>query len=128
MSLIKYYKNIFLLAILIMTVYLGSNYVLKKNETIEFMETSYKGSSAELLLKCTKNSNELNNKVVVIEGIITSITNEGLIIDGTIFCQLAVPETAQKLKKNQSIKIKGVVIGYDDLFNELKLNRCITKE
>ena len=128
MNLLKNYKKLILVSVILIIGFFGYNYVFKKADTTEDIEISFKGSSKDLLLKLSKNVYELNSKAVLIEGKISSINDEGIIIDETVFCQFTDLQSTQKLKESQTVKIKGIIIGYDDLLNELKLNQCILKD
>ncbi|MCH2035039.1 MAG: hypothetical protein MK202_16135 [Tenacibaculum sp.] len=128
MNLLKNYKKLILVSVILIIGFFGYNYVFKKADTTEDIKISFKGSSKDLLLKLSKNVDELNSKAVLIEGKISSINDEGIIIDETVFCQFTDLQSTQKLKESQTVKIKGIIIGYDDLLNELKLNQCILKD
>ena len=74
----------------------------------------------------TQISTELINKVIKVEGIITTIekTNESIIVilDEGIKCELN--NKSQILEKGQKITVKGVYSGFDEMFNEISLIRC----
>ncbi|WP_348718856.1 hypothetical protein [Tenacibaculum sp. 190130A14a] len=102
-------------------------YVYKPHKTIEELNSSYKGSSEDFLEKASSNFNEWNSKVVELTGKITGLDSEGITLNNQIFCQFKTPTLITTLNLNQNITIKGHVIGYDDLLEELKLNQCILK-
>ena len=127
MNSLKKNKKLLIFFVLLLIGILTYNQIFKEAETTEEIEAVFKGSSGELVTLLSKDLSSLNNKAVEVEGIITSINNEGIIIDKTIFCQFIQHEVAQQLKAQQKIKVKGIIVGYDDLLNELKLNQCIIK-
>ncbi|AUC13730.1 hypothetical protein BTO06_00570 [Tenacibaculum sp. SZ-18] len=128
MNLLKNYNKLILVSFILIVGFFGYNYVFKKADTTEDIEISFEGSSKDLLLKLSKSADKLNSKVVLIEGKVSSINDEGIIIDEMVFCQFTDVQSTQKLKESQTVKIKGIIIGYDDLLNELKLNQCILKD
>lgn len=127
MNLLKKNKLIFLLLLVVLAGYSVYKYTYKPHKTIEELESNYTGSSSDFLEKANINFDEWNSKVVELTGEITSIDNEGITLNNQIFCQFKVPNKITTLNLNQKITIKGRVIGYDDLLEELKLNQCILK-
>ncbi|MFY7670342.1 hypothetical protein ACOSP6_04585 [Tenacibaculum sp. MEBiC06402] len=127
MNSLKKNKKLIIFSLLLVIGILGYNQIFKEAKTTEEINTAFEGSSGELLTLLSAEDSQLNNKAVQITGVITSINSEGIIIDKAIFCQFAKPETRQQLKEQQKVKIKGIIVGYDDLLNELKLNQCIIR-
>lgn len=63
------------------------------------------------------------NKIVGITGIVTDVQDSLIILNNKIVC---IPNLKfRTLKINQPLKIKGRYIGYDELFDNLKVNECI---
>ena len=87
-------------------------------------------TAPELIEKFTANlekaSTSLTNKIVEIQGSITTIekteTSIIIILDQGVKCELK--NESQQLEKGQVITIKGVYSGYDEMFNEISLIRC----
>lgn len=128
MNLQKNYK----VYIIFIVLFLVFGYFLKKelfksNKTIEESQIQFSGNSELVLKELAKNQNFWNGKIIEIYGTITSKTNEGLIMDNAIFCQWK-DSSYLHIEKNEKIKIKGFVVGYDELLNELKLKQCIVKQ
>ncbi len=126
MNSLKKNKKLFLVSILVLVGLYTYSYVFQETETTEEIEVVFTGSSENLISKINEGTT-YTSKAVVINGNISTINDEGIVIDERVFCQFTNPNTIQKLKKNQSVKVKGIIIGYDDLLNELKLNQCIIK-
>lgn len=97
-------------------------YVYKPHKEIE---PSYVGSSKEFIQRNELNYNAWYTKSIELEGVISAVLEKGFMLDGFIYCQLK--STNKELKINQIITVKGIVVGYDELLNELKLNQCILK-
>lgn len=100
-------------------------YSMQPPAQIEDKKVEFTGTSTELLSNVQQNAEEWQDKVVVISGKITSVGEKGFILSSQIFCQLKDSTTIKTFSTNQEISIKGRVIGYDDLLEELKLDQCI---
>lgn len=71
------------------------------------------------------------DSVVELSGRASSINKEEKItitLDGVVRCELSSDTLATSLKEGSEIRIKGVFGGYDDLFEEVLLVRCIVLE
>ncbi|CAL2077469.1 hypothetical protein [Tenacibaculum sp. 190524A02b] len=127
MSLTKKSKWLFIiLGILLIGGFLVYKQIYKPHKTTEEIEAIYTGSSTNFVKELEKGFDQWNNKTIELNGTITSIVDNGFILDDFIFCQLREDNTLSK-KQNDQITVKGTVIGYDELLNELKLNQCIIK-
>lgn len=115
--------------VLLITAFSIYKYMYKAHKTIEEREIDFKGDATDFLSKITNDTvaNWLN-KTIEINGKITSSDSKGTLLNNTIYCQFKERSEIKSLQKNQNITLKGVVIGYDDLLEELKLNQCIIKE
>ena len=83
-------------------------------------------SSKAILDEFTTNQ-ELSNKkylekAVAVKGTITDVNSTQIIVDNAIICILKNPNST--LVKNQTVTVKGRVVGFDDLMGELKLDQC----
>lgn len=116
------------LAIVVIGGYAGYRYAYQPHETTENKEVDYSGSSNAFLEKVSADANVWLNKAVEISGNITAIDEKGITLSENIYCQFREDNVVQRLQKGQKIRIKGVVIGYDDLLEELKLNQCIIQK
>ncbi len=127
MSLSK--SKIFIVAILaIITVSFGIySYIYKPHKNVATIKVSYTGSTKDFLKKATQNATLWLDKVVLLKGKITQIDDNGITLDNSIYCQFENFSKDQFLIQTQ-ITIKGNMIGYDDLLNEVKLNQCIVQK
>ncbi|MEN8702912.1 MAG: hypothetical protein ABF265_06925 [Polaribacter sp.] len=82
-------------------------------------------SAKDLLLKVEKNDTFWSTKIVKINGLITAIGKKGITLDNKIYCQFNESLNIKQLQTNTTITLKGRIIGYDDLLEELKLDQCI---
>ena len=101
---------------------------MKPPAKIETKEVAFNGTSDTFLSKVQENASIWQDKVVVIEGLITSRDEKGITLSNQIYCQFREDVNFTSLENNQTIKLKGRVIGYDDLLEELKLDQCIIQE
>lgn len=65
------------------------------------------------------------NKVVQLTGEVSEVTEDGILINGTIYCQFDDQTILKTIIKNQRLTIKGKMVGFDELLMEIKLSQCI---
>ena len=129
MSLSK--RNKWVLAILIIGIviaYAGYRYAYKPHKTIESLAIDFSGNSDSFLIKIKEDASVWQNKVVVLSGTITNSDGKGITLSNQIYCQFREDVDVTSIQNKQEIKIKGRVIGYDDLLEELKLDQCIIQQ
>ena len=89
-------------------------------------ETNFSVSSNDLAKEFSTNTNLANakylEKAVAVKGIVADVNNNVITLDNGIVCTLQRANNA--IKKNQIVTIKGRVVGYDDLMEEIKLDQC----
>jgi hypothetical protein len=83
-------------------------------------------SSAELIYKFSmddnSNKSNLSESNILLSGIVTKVKKSALIIDKKIFCKFK--NGISDVKVGDTIRLLGKFIGYDELFQEYKLNHC----
>lgn len=88
--------------------------------------TAYTVSSKSITDEFTADLENSNKKYlekpVAISGTVTSVNDTIITLNHTVICALKLP--IKNIKINQQITIKGRVVGYDDLMEELKLDQC----
>ena len=91
-------------------------------------ETNFSVSSNDLAKEFSTNTNLANakylEKAVAVKGIVADVNNNVITLDNGIVCTLQRANNA--IKKNQIVTIKGRVVGYDDLMEEIKLDQCFS--
>ncbi len=116
-----------LIIVLIITTVIGYNYVYQDHRDIENEQTEFSMSSVEINQLFSKNPTSAEqkflNKTIEVSGLITDINSNDITIDDTVFCQFS-NNLETSLNKNEKVKIKGRVIGYDDLLEQVKLDQC----
>lgn len=125
MSWLKKNKILVIFLVIAVAFFAGYNYIYQAHEEVETSTVDYKGNTLDFITQLTENPSKWNNKVVELSGEVTSIEKEGIILNQNVYCQFLDSSSVQSITKNSTANIKGMVIGFDDLFNELKLNQCI---
>jgi hypothetical protein len=97
---------------------------------VQSEEAAFTLKSKDIIAEFTSNVEAANKKYlekpVAISGVLTSVNGKEVILDQTVNCNFSTPDAT--LKKDQTVTVKGRVVGYDDLLGELKLDQCsITK-
>jgi len=120
-------KWIVILGLLIIAAVIGYNYIYQDHRDIEKEVAEFSMNAEEISILFSENAKaaeqKLLNKTVEISGLISDINTNEITIDDRVFCQFSnVTQTSKN--KNVTIKIKGRVIGYDDLLEQVKLDQC----
>jgi UDP-N-acetylglucosamine transferase subunit ALG13 len=85
----------------------------------------YSGNANEFNYLVTDNLSHWISKVVQITGKVTQVNEDGILLNGTIYCQFENKKDIQSIIENQNIVVKGKLVGFDELLMEIKLNQCI---
>ncbi|AXG72217.1 hypothetical protein KORDIASMS9_04485 [Kordia sp. SMS9] len=130
MSLSKKSKKRILIALVVLVIVGvgGYLYIYKAHKTLDDMEVVYTGSAQEFESKMEANADEWSkagDKVIEVTGVITAKDVKGISVDGSFYFQLEEGTKTDNLTEDQKIRIKGRIIGYDDLLGELKLDKAI---
>lgn len=123
----KMLKKIIVFGVIIIAGIVGYNYIYQDHRTIENEKVEFIVSSQEIASQffenVTTSEQKYLNKTIEVSGLITEISKKDLTLDDKVFCQFS--EAIKTSVKNKSkIKIKGRVIGYDDLLEQVKLDQC----
>nr|WP_321244068.1 hypothetical protein [uncultured Psychroserpens sp.] len=120
-------KRIIVFIVFIILVIVGYNYIYQTHRDIENEIAQYKITSNKIALEFIENATEtetkyLNTTIEVI-GMVSEKDSNTITLDDKVFCQF---ETSFKntIVFDSKIKIKGRVIGYDDLLEQVKLDQC----
>lgn len=107
--------------------YFGYSYAYKPHTAITDMEVAFTGNASDFLEKIKENPESWTQgeKVVELIGEITAKDEKGISLNESIYFQLAEGTSTEALAEGQKIKIIGRIIGYDDLLEELKLDKAI---
>ncbi|AOW10797.1 OB-fold protein [Flavobacterium gilvum] len=118
---------VLLIAVIGLFGFFGYNYVMHggaRNLTTE--KTNFTVTTASITSEFTTNIEKANKKylekAVEIKGEITASNGNEIILDKIVICSFKNQDSS--IKKNQTVTVKGRVVGYDDLMGELKLDQC----
>ena len=96
----------------------------------------FSGAQADITLEATKlyehyqnNLSDANlkflDKVLLVNGPVTELNSNLVIIGGNIVCSLDSSYSLDTgIKLDDKISVKGRCIGYDDLFEEVRIDHC----
>ncbi|MDO7170636.1 OB-fold protein [Mariniflexile sp. AS56] len=116
-----------ILVILLLAGFAGYNYIYQSHRDIHEEQAAYTLSAQALSTAFLKTPSESElkylNKTIEISGNITEINKKDLTLNESVFCQFSNLITLPS-KKGTNIKIKGRVIGYDDLLEQVKVDQC----
>ena len=119
-------KAAIIVIILIVLGGIGYNYIFRAPPDIAKANSEFTVGAVDFSKEFTDNLIEAEkkylNKIFTVEGIITDIEDEAITLNNSVYCKF---EFAFQLNKNEKIKIKGKCIGYDELFEIIKLDQCI---
>lgn len=120
-------RKIIVLIILILVAFLGYNYIYQDHRDIKTEKEDYTVTSSFISLEFSNNLSESEskylNKTIIVSGNISEINENNLTLNEQVFCQFKEGINSS-IKLNTEIKIKGRLIGYDDLLEKVKLDQC----
>lgn len=120
-------KWIIIMVVLIIAAIIGYNYIYQDHRTIENEKVEFFVSSQEIVNQFVENiitsEQKYLNKTIEVSGLISEINIKDITLDDKVFCQFTEAIKTSVIEKSK-IKIKGRVIGYDDLLEQVKLDQC----
>ncbi|HLT33336.1 MAG TPA: hypothetical protein VKZ98_06060 [Aquaticitalea sp.] len=112
---------------LVLIVVISYNYIYQEHRNIS-SETPEFVVTADEIKKAFEHSSESEkkylNKTIAVTGQVSDANITEVTLESIVFCQL-IDSLKTTLKKNSNIKIKGRVIGYDDLLEQVKMDQCM---
>lgn len=116
-------RLLFAVLLLLMGGYFAYNYMYREHRDIS-SEVSKLEISASYLLERYKTDDaaELLNTTITVNGVITQIEEGTVTLDSGVHCSLM--DGFVGLVKGSKVTVKGRCIGYDDLFEIVKLDQC----
>jgi hypothetical protein len=120
-------KKIIIAVIIIIAAIVGYNYIYQDHRNIENENAEFVMSSSEIASLFSENAatteRKFLNKTIEVSGLVSEINTNEITIDDKVFCQFS-NGIQSTIKENSKVKIKGRVIGYDDLLAQVKLDQC----
>jgi hypothetical protein len=123
MILLKNYKRALLaLGILMISSWVLINYVYKKEVPVSEKTAVFSGEISDFI-----NANIVENSVIILKASVTAVRDKELELGSVISVQYLESENQsfRDVEKGDLILLKGIYLGYDDLFEEYKLINCI---
>lgn len=118
-------KYIFLLGVIVIAL-LGYNYIYKSHRDIKTEKVAFSVTSKALFDEFSSNpggsQKKYLNKTIKVSGSVTESNTNTTTLNQNVFCIFEKP--ILKPADNSMITIKGRLIGYDDLLEEIKLDQC----
>lgn len=120
-------KWIIILVIISITAVIGYNYIYQDHRRIENESAAFVMSSVQIANLFSENAvsseQKFLNKTIEVSGLISELNTNNITIEDKVFCQFS-KDFKRTLDENSKVKIKGRVIGYDDLLEQVKLDQC----
>jgi len=122
-------KKIFLIVIILVIIggYMGYNYIFKGPRDVKNELAAFTTTALQLKNDFSTNQNTANSKyigkTIIVSGKVTEKTNQSITLNNGVVCVLSATEKSD-ISANSTVKIKGKVDGYDDLFEQVKLTEC----
>jgi predicted negative regulator of RcsB-dependent stress response len=114
---------VILLVLAAMIGYFGYNYFYQGHRDINTEAAAVETLALQLSEEFKKDTTQLLlNKTVIVTGTITEIDGNTITLDNAVHG--AFDTMSEALSVNTQIKLKGRCIGYDDLFELVKLDQC----
>lgn len=123
MILLKNYKRALLaLGILMISSWVLINYAYKKEVPVSEKTAVFYGEISDFI-----NANIVENSVIILKASVTAVRDKELELGSVISVQYLESENQsfRDVEKDDLILLKGIYLGYDDLFEEYKLINCI---
>ena len=123
MILLKNYKRALLaLGILMISSWVLINYAYKKEVPVSEKTAVFSGEISDFI-----NANIAENSVIILKASVTAVRDKELELGSVISVQYLESENQsfRDVEKGDLILLKGLYLGYDDLFEEYKLINCI---
>jgi len=114
--------GLFAIAVLVVVAIIGYQYAYQDHRDIATEEAVMVVSAEELKqLFLDEKGQEALNKTVSVSGIITEKEEGALTLDNAVYCVLSIK--ADSMEVGTAVTAKGRCIGYDDLFELVKLDQ-----
>ncbi|WP_396158665.1 hypothetical protein [Flavobacterium sp.] len=126
-------KLYFLVIVLIVLALIGYKYVYKNHRDIATEKASFSISANEIYTAFKQNDSLANqkysDKTIEVLGKITNIdsTNKIITLDDKLLARYT-NDKHQRLKLQNTITLKGRIIGYDDILDEIQMDQCTIHE
>lgn len=109
--------------------YLSYQYVYQEGVNVISEKTQFRLNSDSLYTHFSSNLDWANqtysNQIIEVSGVVKSTSKNLLILKPGIMCKLDSNTVISEIQLNDTIEIKGRCLGFDDLFEEVKIDKVI---
>ena len=114
---------IVLVSLFVVFVIVGYNYLYKDHRDISEEEPVEVLTAVRISERFTSgNSGLLLNNTVTVSGVVTEIEGNSLVLDKLVSCSFS---ELPQVNLHEIIVVKGRCVGYDELFEVVKLDQCL---
>lgn len=122
-------RSVVALIIIVLGGVLAYLYVFHKPHRDILAEEASHLITADALIEMYENSMDSANAmyldhVVELEGEVSDVDSASITLMPGVYCHFHGEPGLEKVNKGDIIKVKGRVVGYDDLFGEVKMDYC----
>lgn len=108
------------------TLYAFKEYLFKPSRNISAEVPAFQMPAGRLIRAYDSSIHEADslylNKTIEISGVATRVMDSVVEIESTVFCLF--DEKVTTIATGKRVTVKGKCIGYDELFQEIKLDQC----
>lgn len=120
-------KRIILITLVVFTVVvIGYKYVYHGHRDIADEEALFVLMAHELKRDFVENQSKASDKyldnVILVRGVVTELNSHNVTLNNDVFC--IFENQVKTIALNDSLTIKGRCIGFDDLFEQVKMDQC----
>ena len=117
------------LVVIIVGAIAGYNYIYQDHRDIQSEKPAYTVKATDFISDFQTNEEEATakylNKTIQVEGILSSIDGNTVVVENVVFFALSENETPPDTNLlNTTIQVKARCIGYDNLLEEIKLDQA----
>ena len=103
------------------------NYLYQDHRNISTEQPSATLISDEVVLRFKQDlsaaEEKFLDKTIIIKGSVSELNTNDLTLDNMVFCNFT-EEISTTIKISNNLKIKGRILGYDELLEIIKLDQC----
>lgn len=100
----------------------------KPHRNISDTAPSYNLAADDLLQRYQEDGPQADstflNEVIVVSGTVLSKEEKAVLLDDAVYCKLDSLTSAADFSEGDEVRLKGRVLGYDDLFSQVQLDNC----
>tara|TARA_R110000751_G_scaffold306182_1_gene424048 strand:+ start:454 stop:870 length:417 start_codon:yes stop_codon:yes gene_type:complete len=124
-------KRIIVFIVILIVAIISYMYIYQDHRNIKNEVAQYKLTSNEIALQFSENYKNIETKylntTIEVTGKVSENDSNSITLDDKVFCQFN-KTIKRTVVYDSKIKIKGRVIGYDDLLQQVKLDQCSINE